>query len=88
MSQRAFAESAGVTLSKLLYWLRKARSQDGAKAGFGGSRFVEVRREAESGAGGLVWLELGPVMSVCFESPPSPPYLAEVVLALSSLTRC
>lgn len=88
LTQRAFAAAEGVTMSTFQYWLRKSRGGASEESEPGPIGFIEVRGEKAEASSGRVWMEMGKGMSLCFDSLPSPSYLAQVASAFGALSRC
>lgn len=88
LTQRSFAAAEGVTMSTFQYWLRKSRGEASEESETGRNRFVEVRGAPAEASSCRMWLELSSGMSLCFESLPSPSYLAQVAVAFAAVARC
>ena len=74
LTQRAFAESAGIKVCTLQYWLRKvAEGRDSV-----GGRFVELKPGMCKEGPVSLTVQIGADVTMRFQALPPPSYLAEL----------
>ncbi len=86
LTRKAFAEAHHIKPSMFHYWLYKIRRKRRLRRNDSLDKtFVRVALDTEvcEGARGKMWLQLAGDISLIFDTPPEPRYLAAVVKALS-----
>lgn len=85
-TRKAFADSRHIKFSSFQYWLYKLRDEQQSSKDVG---FVEVVQVAEAPEDELsTWLSLPGGLTMTFDSPPPPAYLAELSRALGRVAAC